>query len=65
VVLAADGSVDRDATESRRRELSGQRGETQIFVRGPDLDELRARCLDETGLPAPRPPVFRTAGAQA
>ena len=65
VVLAADGSADRDATESLRRELSAQRGETQIFVRGPDIDELRERCLEETGLPAPRPPVFRTAGAPA
>ena len=63
VVLAADGSVDRDATDNLRRELSGRRGETQIFVRGPDIDQLRERCLDETGLPAPRPPVFRTAGA--
>src|SRR4029078_3308258 len=32
VVLGADGSVDRDGTESLRRELSGRRGETQIFV---------------------------------
>jgi len=63
VVLAADGSADREATESLRQELSAERGRTQIFVRGPDIDELRERCLAETGLPAPRPPVFRTAGA--
>ena len=41
------------------RELAAERGGTEIFVRGPAIDELRERCLAETGLPAPRPPVFR------
>jgi N-methylhydantoinase B/oxoprolinase/acetone carboxylase alpha subunit len=29
------------------------------------IDELRERCLAETGLPAPKPPVFRRMAAPA
>jgi N-methylhydantoinase B len=59
VVLTGDGAVDEAATAALRAELAEQRGPTQVFVRGPGIDELRERCLAETGLPAPQPPVFR------
>ena len=59
VVLAGDGSVDASATTELRARLAAERGGTEVFVRGPSIDELRERCLEETGLPAPRPPVFR------
>jgi N-methylhydantoinase B len=52
---------DAAATEALRAEIRGQRGPLEVFDRGPSLDELRANCLAETGLPAPRPPVWRNA----
>jgi len=36
-----------------------------VFVLGPSIDELRERCLAETGLPAPKPPVFRRVAGRA
>jgi N-methylhydantoinase B len=56
VVLAGDGSVDVPATESMRALSSGR--QKLLFDFGPSIDELRERCLEETGLPAPQPPVF-------
>jgi len=57
VVLDPEGEVDQQATEELRRSIRATRGEPKLFDRGfEDLDELRARCLAETGLPAPRPP---------
>lgn len=58
VVLAHDGSVDAAATE-RLRAKSAADGGPALFDYGfSSLDELRERCLAETGLPAPKPPVF-------
>ncbi|XVU29733.1 hydantoinase B/oxoprolinase family protein [Actinoplanes sp. CA-054009] len=34
------------------------RGELPVFDMGPPLDEILARCEEETGLPAPRRPVW-------
>lgn len=58
VVLHDDHTVDDAATRALREQLRTQRGKTKTFDYGGTLDELRARCLDETGLPAPKPPVF-------
>jgi N-methylhydantoinase B len=58
VVLHDDHTVDNAATRALREQLRTQRGKTKTFDYGGTLDELRARCLDETGLPAPKPPVF-------
>jgi N-methylhydantoinase B len=63
VVLAGDGSVDTAATEELRAKLTEERGDVDVFVRGPSIEELRARSLEETGLPAPQPPVFRRRSA--
>jgi N-methylhydantoinase B len=66
VVLREDGSVDPVATEQLRAELRATRGELKLFDRGfEDLDELRSRCLAETGLPAPQPPRFQAFAAEA
>lgn len=59
VQLGADGAVDDAATEALRGRLRQDRGEPKLFDFGPPIEELRARCLEETGLPAPQPPVFR------
>jgi N-methylhydantoinase B len=58
VVLTDDGAVDADATTALREELVTARGEPGVFDFGPDIDTLRERCQEETGLPAPQPPVF-------
>jgi N-methylhydantoinase B len=65
VVLDNHGGVDANATEALRNEIRGSRAPLQIFDRGPDLETLRANCLAETGLEAPRAPVWRNALKQA
>jgi len=54
VVIAA-GAVDVAATEALRADLAG---DLKTFDFGPDIETLRANCLAETGLPAPRAPVW-------
>lgn len=60
VVLAADGGgVDADRTSALREQMRAARpAELPVFDMGPPLPELLARCLEETGLPAPKPPVW-------
>ncbi|MER7370799.1 hydantoinase B/oxoprolinase family protein [Nonomuraea wenchangensis] len=57
VVCAGDGAVDEAATAALRERLRSGRGELPVFDMGPPLDEILARCEEETGLPAPTPPV--------
>lgn len=56
VVIAEDGSVDEKGTKSLRTWLRAERGDVEVFDFGPDIATLRARCLEETGLPAPHAP---------
>lgn len=60
VVLHEDRSVDIKSTGSLRDEMrnlpSRETGKEEIFNRGGSWEELRAKCLKETGLPGPRPP---------
>lgn len=59
VVLDDAGNVDKAATEQLRRKLRQERGDTlPIFNFGPDIETLRARSEEETGLPAPKRPVW-------
>jgi hypothetical protein len=37
--------------------MAAERGEIELFDRGGTPDELKARCLAETGLPAPTVPA--------
>jgi len=59
VVIAVDGSVDAAATAALRDELATKRGEVSLFNFGGTIDELRERCLAETGLPAPKDPALQ------
>jgi len=60
VVIAADGGVDVAATDALRGEIRSKRsGELPLFNYGPAIETLRATSQAETGLPAPRPPVWR------
>ncbi|MEL7297219.1 MAG: hydantoinase B/oxoprolinase family protein [Pseudomonadota bacterium] len=58
VVVNDDNTVDTGATTALRDEIRESRGPIEVFDYGPDLDTLRARCLEETGLPAPVQPVW-------
>ncbi|MCX2750340.1 hydantoinase B/oxoprolinase family protein [Arthrobacter sp. MI7-26] len=58
VVLSDDGTVNTIETEKLRTTMREERGEPQLFDMGDSIEVLRERCLEETGLPAPKPPVF-------
>ena len=58
VIINDDGSVDDAATDALRKNMADERGEVPIFDFGPDIDELRANCETETGLPAPIQPSW-------
>ena len=55
VVLDADGAADLDATERERERQRDERGEPLDFDFGPPLEEVLARCKEETGLEPPTP----------
>jgi N-methylhydantoinase B len=66
VVLAADGTVDADATRALRDDLRAARGnDLPLFDFGPGIEALRKASLAETGLPAPQPPRWREPLAEA
>ncbi|RGP41451.1 N-methylhydantoinase (ATP-hydrolyzing) [Altererythrobacter insulae] len=58
VVADENGVIDTAATEQMRADLKGSRGELPLFDYGPSIEELRANCEAETGLPAPQQPVW-------
>jgi N-methylhydantoinase B len=59
VVIGANGDVDEPATRALRAEISARRGPVALFDRGfTSIEELKARCLAETGLAPPTQPTF-------
>ena len=58
VVVHDDGSIDARATEELRCHLSAKRGEPEMFDFGGSIEGIKARCLEETHLPAPESPGF-------
>ncbi|MGS0687995.1 hydantoinase B/oxoprolinase family protein [Nakamurella sp. GG22] len=60
VVVDGAGHLDAAATGSLRSEITSARvGELPVFDMGPGLEQLLERCEEETGLPAPKAPVWR------
>jgi N-methylhydantoinase B len=57
-VVIVDGAVDQQQTTALRAVLTEKRGDTQLFDFGGTIEEIKARCLEETGLPAPETPRF-------
>ena len=57
-VVIADGKVDAAATKALRSQMRSSRGTVELFNRGPSMDDLRKNALAETGLPAPKQPVW-------
>ncbi|QXQ07473.1 hydantoinase B/oxoprolinase family protein [Sphingosinicellaceae bacterium] len=58
VVMGADGAADAAATTALRAAMSAARGPADLFDFGPPIEQLRANCLAETGLPAPIQPYW-------
>ena len=56
VVIGNDGTIDVAATEKCREEMRAGRGEAGLFNFGGTIDEIKARALAETHLPAPESP---------
>lgn len=58
-VVVVDGEADATATEALRASMRTTRGPiSEIFDFGPSIADLRASCVADTGLPAPRQPVW-------
>jgi len=60
VVMNEDMSVDEEATEALRQEMAEARGEVSLFDHGGSIEELKDRCLAETGHQPPAQPVFQS-----
>jgi N-methylhydantoinase B len=60
VSASNEGVVDFAATEGLRAKMRGERGDLPLFNYGPGIEQLRANCEAETGLPAPVQPVWTT-----
>lgn len=59
-VVIAGGAVDDSATEALRAKLIAERGEDiPLFNYGGSIEEIKARCKEETGFEPPEAPVFR------
>lgn len=58
VVLNNSGGVDVERTRELREKMRKERGDVPVFDFGPKIEELRAKCEQETGLPAPVQPTW-------
>jgi len=58
VIADEKGVVDQAATARLRAQIKEDRGALPLFNFGPDVEDLRARSLEETGLEAPKQPVW-------
>ena len=58
VVVREDFTVDNATTDALRQKMAAERGKIELFDRGGTIEELRARCKEETFLEPPKPPVF-------
>jgi N-methylhydantoinase B len=56
VVIAADGAVNSAATEKLRAKMRDGREDSGLFNFGGTIEEIKARSLEETHLPAPEAP---------
>ncbi|MCH9695974.1 MAG: hydantoinase B/oxoprolinase family protein [Gammaproteobacteria bacterium] len=56
VVLDSSGAVDVAGSEKLRAEMAVSKEDTGLFSRGGSIEEIKARALEETHLPAPEAP---------
>jgi N-methylhydantoinase B len=57
VVIGTDGRADEPATAALRQRMADEGKAASLFNFGGTIEQLRDRCLAETGLPAPVAPV--------
>lgn len=65
VVVTDDGRVNAAETARLRETTKAERAPLEIFNMGGSIEQLRERCLAETGLPAPKPPRVKNVRALA
>jgi N-methylhydantoinase B len=58
VVINDDMSIDQTATSKLRAQMASTRGDVQLFDFGGNIEDIKARSLAETKLPAPPTPEF-------
>ena len=58
VAVGDDGRVVGDKTETLRTKMQADRTEIPLIDKGGTIEELKARCLEETGFEPPMTPVF-------
>ena len=58
VVADETGAIDTDATDRLRGVILAERGDLPLFDYGPSIEDLRATCLEETGLEPPQQPQW-------
>lgn len=58
VVIVNGATVDEAATQALRDSIRRDRGDLALFDYGPSIEQLRANCLADTGLPAPVQPQW-------
>lgn len=63
VVITEQLTVDEAQTSALRAKLRSERGAPELFDFGGTIEQIKARCGADTGLPAPAKPVFRKARA--
>jgi N-methylhydantoinase B len=65
-VVVTEGEVDAAATGALRATMrAGRPAELPTFNYGPDIATLRANCMAETGLPAPKQPLWHATAIAA
>ncbi len=58
-VVIVDGAVDEAATTALRNQLQAERGAVSMFNHGGTIEEIKARCLEETHMQPPVSPTFQ------
>ena len=58
VVLDQHGNTDQSATKLLRSDMAKKRKKIELFDFGGTIEEIKSRCLEETGLEPPKQPVF-------
>jgi N-methylhydantoinase B len=59
VVLTSAGVVDVSKTQELRQKIEKERKPIELFNRGGTIEEIKARCFEETHLMPPKSPTFK------
>jgi N-methylhydantoinase B len=59
VVINDDNTINQSETVALRAKMASERGDVKLFDFGGTIEEIKARSMQETNLPAPQTPEFR------